>query len=180
MHQLENPVRVAELNPHQTLQRIGLKPGDSFLDVGAGTGLFAFEAARQTQGLVYAVEISLEMLRILGEKRETTGLENVQVVQGVENAPDETSDLALLCTVLHELEQPEAVLGHIRRALKPGGRLAVIEFYDHPTPMGPPVSHRIGETQASFMLTSAGFSVEGAFELGENLYCLTALSSGTH
>ena len=174
MHKLENPVRVAELNPPETLRRIGLRQGDGFLDVGAGTGLFAFEAAQQTQGAVYAVEISLEMLRVLTERRESAGLANVQILGGVEDVPDGASDLALLSTVLHELEQPEAVLGHIRRALKQGGRLAVIEFHDHITPMGPPVTHRVGEAQTASLLATAGFSVEGAFSLGENMYCLTA------
>ncbi len=176
MHKLENPLRVAELNPPETLRRIGLTPGDRLLDVGAGTGLFAFEAAQQTQGMVYAVEISLEMLRLLTERKESAGLQNVQVVDGIENAPDNACDLALMCTVLHELEQPERVLGHIRRILRPGGRLAVIEFHDRVTPMGPPPSHRIGSARASEMLSVAGFSAEGAFELGENLYCLTVLS----
>ena len=162
MHKLENPVRVAELNPPETLRRIGLKPGDGFIDVGAGTGLFAFEAARLTRGSVYAVEISLEMLRVLAEKRENGGLENVQILGGIELVPDGAADLALLCTVLHELDEPMSVLGHIRRALKPGGRLAVIEFHDRATPMGPPAAHRIGEAEAKRLLADAGFSAEAA------------------
>ena len=176
MHKLENPVRVAELNPSGTLRRIGLKPGGCFLDVGAGTGLFAFEAARQAAGAVYAVEISLEMLRLLEERKAAGDFENVRVVDGVGQVPDGAGDLALLCTVLHELEQPEEVLRHIRRVLKPGGKLAVIEFHGRPTPMGPPAPFRLAEDAAARMLTGAGFQLEEAFPLGENLYCLTALS----
>lgn len=176
MPKLENPVRVAELNPPETLKLVGLKPGDIFLDVGAGTGLFTFEAARQTGAAVYAVEISSGMLRALAEKKKDTGLENVRIVEGIENAPDGACDLAMLSTVLHELSEPAAVLGHIRRALKPGGRLAVIEFHDHPTPMGPPPSIKLGEAKVRDILTGAGFEMEGSFTLGENMYCLTALS----
>jgi ubiquinone/menaquinone biosynthesis C-methylase UbiE len=176
MHRLENPARVQELNPPETLKRIGLKPGDSFLDVGAGTGLFAFEAARLTGAAVYAVEISEGMLRILAEKKESTGLENVRITEGVENAPDGACDLAMLSTVLHELSEPDAVLRHIRRALKPGGRLAVIEFHDRPTPMGPPPSIRLSQARVLEILNAAGFQPEGTFTLGENMYCLTALS----
>lgn len=176
MHRLENPIRVAELNPPETLRRVGLKPGDIFLDVGAGTGLFTFEAARQTGAVVYAVEISGGMLHALAEKKEVTGLENVRIVEGIENAPDGECALAMLSTVLHELSEPDAVLGHIRRALKPGGRLAVIEFHDHPTPMGPPPSMKLGEARVREILTNAGFQPEGSFTLGENMYCLTAMS----
>jgi ubiquinone/menaquinone biosynthesis C-methylase UbiE len=178
MHNLENPVRVAELNPPGTLRRVGLEPGGCLVDVGAGTGLFTFEASRQSDVKVYAVEVSLEMLRLLGERKTQQGLDNVIVVDGIENVPDSVGDLALLSTVLHELEDPSAVLREIRRALKPGGRLAVIEFHDRPTPMGPPAPHRIGEAQAAGMLTGTGFQPEGAFTLGENMYCLTALSPG--
>lgn len=174
MHKLENPLRVAELKPAETLRRAGLTPDANFLDVGAGTGLFAFEAANMTCGTVYAVEISADMLKILNEKRENAGHHNVHIIQGVENAPSGAFDLALLCTVLHELDQPEYVLGQIRRALKPGGRLAVIEFHGRTTPMGPPEAVRIGEEAASRILTLAGFLVEGSYTLGDNFYCLTA------
>jgi ubiquinone/menaquinone biosynthesis C-methylase UbiE len=176
MHKLENPLRVAELNPPETLRRAGLKPGDVFLDVGAGTGLFTFEAARQTGAAAYAVEISGEMLRTLAEKKQAAGLENLRIVEGIENAPDGEADLAMLSTVLHELREPDGVLQHIRRALKPGGRLAVIEFHDHPTPMGPPPFIRLSEARVRDILTGAGFQAEDAFTLGENMYCLTAVS----
>lgn len=166
-----------KLNPPETLRRVGLKPGDVFLDVGAGTGLFAFEAARLTGAGVYAVEISGEMLRILAKKRESAGLYSVEIVEGIENAPDGKADVAMLSTVLHELAQPEAVLRHILRALKPGGRLAVIEFHDRPTLMGPPLSMKLGEARIRDMLAGAGSRVEGAFTLGENMYCLTALTA---
>ncbi len=175
MHKLENPLRVAELSPAGTLKRLGLAPGKRFLDVGAGTGLFAFEAAKISAETVYAVEVSPEMLRYLGDRAQREGSGNVRVVAGVENVPDGESDLALLCTVLHELRQPGEVLKHIRRALTPSGRLAVIEFHGRRTPMGPPETVRIGEEQAERLLTDAGFRVEGAYSLGENFYCLTAL-----
>lgn len=65
---LENPARLAELNPKATLKRIGLRVGDVLCDIGAGSGIFAIPAAQITCGLVYAVELRADMLGIITDK----------------------------------------------------------------------------------------------------------------
>jgi ubiquinone/menaquinone biosynthesis C-methylase UbiE len=63
----ENPVRLAELNPQQTLVKLGFKEGMQLCDIGAGTGIFSFEAAKLTSEKIYALDISSDMLAIIAQ-----------------------------------------------------------------------------------------------------------------
>lgn len=171
-HKLENPKRVEELSPVSTLKRIGLKDGDTFCDVGAGTGIFTFAAAGLTRGNVYAVELSQELLDILAQKKRELNAQNVIIQNSISQLPSASCHLALLCAVLHELREAETALPQLRRALTPDGVLAVIEFHKRPTPMGPPPEHRLSPEQAEEMLLPYGFHRTDYFELGENYYIL--------
>lgn len=171
---LENPARLAELNPADTLKRLGLKAGHVLCDIGAGSGIFTIPAARITGSTVYAVEISEAMLAVISEKMKAEGLTNVELVR---TAGDRYSiaghsvDVAIVVTVLHEIADKEAFLREVRRLLKPGGLAAVIEFHQRETPMGPPVSRRLSQEDVSGVFAGSGFCLHGAFDLGENLYC---------
>ena len=168
-HKFENPSRVAELNPKETLIKIGLSERSAFCDIGAGTGVFTYAAAEITVNSIYAVEISDDMRKILHSKNNTI---NVIIKDSVQNVPTNSCDVALLCTVLHELENIPDMMREIRRALKHGGVLAVIEFHKAVTPMGPPPAHRISEREASEALIKNGFTQINRFKLGDNFYCL--------
>jgi len=169
---LENPKRVEELNPAQTLQRIGLKQGDSLCDIGAGTGLFTFAAAEQTQGDLYAVDLSEQMLSILADKKQALGAQNVHLAPHISFIPKDSCDYALLCTVLHELDDMGGMLREIRRILRQGGSLAVIEFHKRQTPLGPPEARRISPEQVEAIAKESGFSKKDCVPLGENFYLL--------
>lgn len=169
-HRLENPSRVAELSPRSTLERIGLTTDGGFCDVGAGTGIFTFAAAEMTAGPVYAVEISGEMREILRKKDHGV---RIAVTNSLRELPSASCGTALLCTVLHELEDVPGTLSGIRRVLTESGTLAVIESHKRRTPMGPPPEHRISEEEAEALLLRHGFARTGGFDLGENFYCLT-------
>lgn len=168
-HKLENPDRVAELNPKETLIKIGLSGHSAFCDIGAGTGIFTYAAAEITANGIYAVEISGEMREILHAKNNG---HNVVIEDSVQNVPINSCDVALLCTVLHELNNIPDMIREIRRILKCDGALAIIEFHKAETPMGPPVAHRISESETSETLIENGFTKIKRFELGENFYCL--------
>jgi ubiquinone/menaquinone biosynthesis C-methylase UbiE len=143
MNKQENPKRVEELSPPETLGRIGLKEDGAFCDIGAGTGIFTFAAAKRTKSDVYAVEIDDAMLQILQAKKLEKKAGNVRVKKNIREVPSNACDVALLCTVLHELEDPEGMMSEIKRILLPGGTLAVIEFHKRRTPLGPPEARRI-------------------------------------
>lgn len=169
IHKLENPRRLNELDPDGTLKKIGLKAGDVFCDIGAGTGIFAFAAQNLTKAPVYAVEISEQMRGILKEKAAAS---DVRIHASVSDVPDGSCDIALLCTVLHELPDIPDMSREISRLLRPSGKLAVIEFHQRETPLGPPIHRRISEQDTALALERGEFIKTNAFHLGENFYCL--------
>lgn len=170
-NKLETPARVSELNPKGTLKQIGLKNGDTFCDVGAGTGIFTFAAAEITNNKIYAVEISGEMLELLQLRIKEKKLENVAAAKGVEEVSESSCNVVLFCTVLHEVPDLQNMMNEIRRILVKDGILSVIEFHKHPTPMGPPVEKRLDSLKLAENLHDYGLHQVQQFTLGENFYC---------
>lgn len=112
---------------------LGLKPGMTVADVGAGTGLFTrlFAEKVGTTGRVYAVDIAPRFLAHIAAEARKHGHPQVAAVQGTQvscNLPGESVDVAFMCDVYHHLENPEKSLLSIREALKPGGKFVVIDF----------------------------------------------------
>lgn len=131
---LERPEREAEERTDLLLDALALKPGDIVADVGAGSGYFAWRIAQRVgpAGRVYAVDIQQEMLDILvaGMKRRGVG-EIVKPVLGTirdPNLPEASVDLVLLVDVYHEFDHPYEMTVGMLRALKPGGRLVLVEY----------------------------------------------------
>lgn len=112
---------------------LGLAPGDRIADIGAGTGFFTalFDEAVGPSGGVFAVEISPGFLAHLRERAVREGLASVRVVEANDRSvalPKDSIDVAFLCDVYHHFEFPEQTLASIRRALRPGGTLVLIDF----------------------------------------------------
>lgn len=112
---------------------LGLAPGDRIADVGAGTGFFTalFDEAVGPSGRVFAVEISPGFLVHLRERAAREELASVRVVASSDRSvglPKDSIDVAFLCDVYHHFEFPEETLASIRRALRPGGTLVLIDF----------------------------------------------------
>jgi ubiquinone/menaquinone biosynthesis C-methylase UbiE len=118
---------------HEIVAAVGLKPGMSVADVGAGTGLFTrlfAEKVRQT-GKVYAVDISPQFLRHIASESRKRGQAQVATVLGSQdqtNLPKESVDVAFMSDTYHHLERPEKLLESIREALRPDGLFVVVEF----------------------------------------------------
>ena len=130
---LERPERVREEGPDLVLKTLELTEGMAVADVGAGTGYYARRIAQRigARGVVYAVEIQPEMLKLLEREAAARGISNVKPVLAT---PTElrlepgSIDLAVMVDVYHELEYPHEILGQIVRAVKPGGRVVFVEF----------------------------------------------------
>ncbi|MFT4628213.1 MAG: SAM-dependent methyltransferase [Myxococcota bacterium] len=129
---LVRATRETEEAPAALIAALALEPGETACDVGAGNGFHAVRlAAANPQGRVLAVDIQPEMLRLLQERAVAAGVSNVEPVLGAQagtNLPDGACDVVLLVDVYHELSDPEAMHRDLRRATRPGGRVAVVEF----------------------------------------------------
>jgi precorrin-6B methylase 2 len=130
---LERPEREEEESPALLHKALGLKPGDVVADVGAGSGYHTFRLAKVVgdKGKVYAVDIQQEMLDLINKKAKRTKRNNVETVMGAESDPKlpaNSCDLILLVDVYHEFSHPYEMTEAMVKALKPGGRLAFVEF----------------------------------------------------
>jgi ubiquinone/menaquinone biosynthesis C-methylase UbiE len=129
---LERESRVESEKPDLTVQNLNLKPDDVVADIGAGSGYFSFRIAQQVpKGKVYAVDIQPEMLEAIALLKEDQQITNVETVLGQENNPNlspESIDLALMVDAYHEFAYPREMMEAIVQALKPGGRVVLLEY----------------------------------------------------
>ena len=130
---LERTERMNEERPDLVLNALDLKPGMTVADIGAGTGYYAWRIAQRigAAGTVYAVDVQPEMIKALEQQMSRRGIANVKAVPGTPadpKLPRNSLDLALMVDVYHEFEQPYEMLAAIVGALKPGGRVAFVEF----------------------------------------------------
>jgi len=149
---LERPERVAEERPDEVVARMALRPADTVGDIGAGTGYFSFRlSAALAQGRVYAVDVQPEMLEIIRRRRAELGVANVVEIQGSETdtrLPDACCDVVLMVDVYHELAFPFEMMQSVVRALKPGGRLILIEYRGEDPAIPIRRLHKMTEAQA--------------------------------
>lgn len=172
---LDSPERRTSQDPRLLWTRVGLTEGAVVVDVGAGSGFYSFPAAARTgpSGRVYAVDISEELVELVREKVETQHVHNLEpLLSTATHIPleDAVADVALLANVLHGIP-PETVAEAIR-VLRPGGRLVNVDWKKEPSEDGPPVEHRLAESEASAALSAHGLVPVDSFELGSTHYVL--------
>ncbi len=112
---------------------IGLESGQSIADVGAGTGLFVplFAAAVGPEGKVYAVDIAprfIEHIRARAAERNLTQVRAILNEDRSTRLPEGSVDVVFICDTYHHFEYPEAMLASIHQAMRPGGRLVIVDF----------------------------------------------------
>lgn len=129
---LERPSREAEEQPQKIISALNLKPTDVVADIGAGTGYLSFRIAQNlTSGKVLAVDIQPEMVDIINFLKQEQGITNVEPILANTNNPNlppNSIDLALMVDAYHEFSQPYEVMKGIVKALKPGGRVVLVEY----------------------------------------------------
>jgi predicted methyltransferase len=142
------------------------RPGMAVVDVGAGTGLFSMmlSDAVRPGGRVYAEEVLPKFSAFIAERAEREHRDNVISVMGTANdvgLPPESVDLAFACDVYHHFAHPAEMLASIRRALRPGGELLVVDFSRDPgqSPQWILDHVRAGEATVVAELERAGFSL---------------------
>jgi len=161
--------RIAEEDPDALHRELGMKPGQTACDIGAGNGYHSLRLAKAVApgGKVLAVDIQPEMLELLRERAQQAGIENVQPVLAQPDSlglGDGVCDLELLVDVYHELAEPEPIIAQLRRALTPSGRLAIVEFRgeDPDVPIKP--EHKLTRAQVLRELEPRGFRLVASYD----------------
>ena len=173
-HVFDDPKRDAWQKPHEVIQALALKPDAIIADIGAGTGYFAMRFANMVpRGRVYAVDIEPDMVRYLAEraKREKRG--NVIAIAGAPDDPrfPEKVDLIVMVDVYHHVGERERYFRKLRGSLKPGGRVAIVDFRLD-APEGPPRAARIAPEQVIAELKGAGYKLAQKHRFLPNQYFL--------
>ncbi|MDA2913644.1 class I SAM-dependent methyltransferase [Acidobacteriia bacterium AH_259_A11_L15] len=130
--QRSGPERDAWQRPQEVMDALAIGPGDAVADVGSGRGYFTFHLAERVgpQGMVYAVDIAEEDLKKLRNRAEREGIRNIETIRNVPDdprLPPACCDAVLVVDAYHEFRQYDAMLERIFEALKPGGRLGIID-----------------------------------------------------
>jgi len=159
---LERRERETEEKPQLVIDALEIKPGQTIADLGAGSGYYSFRIAPLVgpTGRVLAIDIEPKMLEVIAERAGREHVTNIATVRSSERDPNlapHSVDLLFMVDVYHELEYPYEVMRKVREALKPGGRVALVEYRaEDPQVQIKPV-HKMSEAQVRREMQAAGF-----------------------
>ncbi len=164
---LDRPERDEYQKPSQVIDALTLPPGLAIADLGAGSGYFTrrFVEALHNTGTVYAVDVEQEMLDYV--KRSLEGMDGASTVRYIlaerdsPGMPPNSVDLVFVCNVYHHLDDRPAYFQRVKPMLKPGGRIAIVDFYhDHRSgDVGFPRRHLVARDTVLQEMSAAGYTV---------------------
>lgn len=163
MSWLERRSREQEESVSLAIKNLPITESSVVADIGAGSGYYTFKIAPKVpKGKVYAVDIQEAAVNYLKSKSKELGFTNVIPVLGSEkspNLPENTIDLAIMVDVYHELEYPVEMLASIRKSLKSGGKLLLIEYRGEDPEVAIKPLHKMTVKQAEKELSANGFKL---------------------
>jgi ubiquinone/menaquinone biosynthesis C-methylase UbiE len=159
---LDDPARDAYQKPDEVLKALGLRPGETVADIGAGSGYFTLRFARAVgdTGRVYAVDVSPDMVRHLNRRLRDAGVRNVITVLSDPDDPllaDASVDRFVIVDTWHHIEDQPKYLGLLKRMLKAGGQVVHVDFQKRELPVGPPTGMKIAREDLVKQMEGAGF-----------------------
>ncbi len=152
---LDDPERDGWQKPHEVIMALKLTGKETVADIGSGTGYFANRLARHA-ARVFAVDIDSKLLE-MSLKTAPSNVTPVLASADDPRLPDGLSDLIFFCDVVHHIENRAAYLEKVKNALKPGGRVAVIDFHKREMKLGPPPEMKIDRAEMVKEFEKAGF-----------------------
>lgn len=163
MEWLNRPEREQEESVSILLKNMDLQASDAIADIGAGSGYHVFKMAQLVKkGIIYAVDIQQEMLDEISYQKEVRGIKNVHLIKGSEQSvhlPENSIDKVLMVDVYHEFSYPLEMLLSIKKALKPNGKIFLIEYRSEDPNVPIKTIHKMSEKQAVKEFKAAGFKL---------------------
>ncbi|MBA2356173.1 MAG: class I SAM-dependent methyltransferase [Luteitalea sp.] len=158
---LEGPDREAWQRPELIMDALGIGDGSVVADLGAGGGWFTVRLAKRVgpNGVVYAEDIQPQMIEAIQRRVQREGLHNVSTVLGAADhpaLPQDKLDAALMVDTFHEVEARQSLLTHVKAALKPNGRLGIVEYRQDGGGPGPSAEERMPPSHVIRAAEAAG------------------------
>ena len=161
---LERPDREKEENTSRLIKNMNIAPGDTIADIGAGSGYHVFKMVSQArEGLIYAVDIQPEMLQAIRDRKKKERIDHIKVVKGTEksvNLPENSVDKILMVDVYHEFSFPVEMLASMHKALRPDGKIFLIEYRGEDASIPIKKLHKMTEAQAVKEFRANGFVLQ--------------------
>lgn len=170
----DDPERDATQKPHEVIHALALKPDAAVADIGSGTGYFSVRLAHAVpKGHVFGVDIEPDMVKFLAERAKKEKLGNVVAMAGAPDDPrlPQKVDLVIMVDVLHHIDDRARYLARLLSYLKPGGRIAIIDFRLD-SPDGPPKNERLAPEKVKAEFRSAGYALAQEHGFLPNQYFL--------
>jgi len=169
-------------DPTVNISKLGLADGMKVVDLGAGSGFYSIESARRvgSSGRVYAVDVQKEILERIRTAGAAQGLHNIEVIWanaekiGGTKLRESIADRVIASNILFQIEKPEEFALEIKRLLKPGGKVLVIDWN-----AGSPLSPKtvFPSAKAQLLFEKSGFTLEQSFVAGDHHYGLVLIRS---
>ena len=159
---LEDPKRDAYQKPREVLKALALKPGEVIADIGAGSGYFTFRLSHLVgeKGKIYAVDISPDMILHINRRIRELKVNNVISILADPDdplLPDRSVNRFFFSESWHHIENQTKYLSLMKRMLKPGGEVVMIDFQKKELPVGPPLEMRIAREDLIKQMEQNGF-----------------------
>jgi arsenite methyltransferase len=162
---LDDPARDAYQKPHEVVMSLSLKEGETIADIGAGSGYFAFRFSHHVgeNGRVYAVDINPEMIIHMNRSIRDLKVKNMVTVLSAPDDPllmDNSIDRFFICETWHHIQNKTQYLALMKKSLKRGGQVIMIDFQKKDLPVGPPDEMKIAREDVIKQMSTAGFQLQ--------------------
>jgi len=161
---LENPQRDAEQKPDEVIAALDLKSGETLADIGAGSGYFSFRLARKVgdTGRVYAVDINSDMILFMNRNIRDKKIKNVVTILSAPDDPllaDASINRFFICNTWHHVQNRPRYMALMKKMLKPGGQVIILDYKKKQLPVGPPPEMKRAKKEVIAEMEAGGFKL---------------------